>query len=55
MSVAIYSITLGCDVWIWLCEDCLEARQLKGWMVKERKEPPHRLPCQDCEEKEPPF
>jgi hypothetical protein len=46
--VAIYLITRAYDLWCWLCPKHVAARTNEGWTVKQRKEPPHELACEDC-------
>ena len=48
MSVKIYQLDRNFPLWVWLCEKCLAARKAKGWDVKETREPPHDLACDDC-------
>lgn len=45
----IYKLAKATDVYVWLCEKCFKARLKKGWELRERKEPPHVLDCQDCQ------
>lgn len=51
MTAAIYQLSRGFEVWVWLCTDHLAKRKRKGWEVKERREPPHPLTCDDCKRK----
>lgn len=45
---AIYQLMRGFDIFIWLCDGCLAKRVAAGWEVRNRKEPPHEIRCQDC-------
>ena len=47
-DVAIVLLDRGCGVWQWLCADCLVRKISEGWVVKERREPPHKLDCETC-------
>lgn len=47
-KVHIYSLDRAYQLWLWLCPRHLRARQAAGWTVKERKDPPHELLCDDC-------
>ena len=47
--VCIYELSRGFDVFVWLCSKCVTLRLDLGWAVKNRKEPPHPLRCDDCE------
>ena len=44
----IVKLTRAFDVWRWLCPRHIELARLKGWALKERREPPHALPCEEC-------
>ena len=46
-QVAIYRLNRAYEVWQWLCPKHLAARLDDGWDVKERKNPPHELRCDD--------
>jgi hypothetical protein len=37
----------GVQTYVWLCDDCLLKRT--HWTIREGKDPPHVLPCNDCE------
>jgi hypothetical protein len=50
--VAIYQLAREWDFWTWLCDPCLEERMGQRWQVRERREPPHPLTCDDCRRKE---
>lgn len=49
-EVAIYKLDKGTDWWCWLCPRHLAKRKRSGFEVKERREPPHALTCDDCVE-----
>jgi hypothetical protein len=47
--VKIYKLSRACDVWMWLCQTCLEIRKSQGWEVRETNKPPHgQLKCEGC-------
>jgi len=46
--VRIFSIDRQYQMWSWLCPSHLAARVADGWIVKETKEPPHVISCDDC-------
>ena len=46
--VRIYQLDRGCGVWLWLCDNHLEARVAANWTLKESKDPPHPVGCDDC-------
>lgn len=50
MTVRIYKLTRGCDVWHWLCDAHLAKRLADPGTTKSaEKDPPHELPyCGDC-------
>lgn len=46
--VRIYRLDRGQDWWTWLCPRHLAAKLVVGgYTVKESKDPPHELPCDD--------
>ncbi len=47
--IRIYQLDRGTPIWVWLCDDHLATRKAAGFDVKESKEPPHPLTCDDCE------
>ena len=46
--VRIFSLDRAYQIWVWLCAAHLAARKAAGWIVKETREPPHALTCDDC-------
>ncbi len=47
-DVRIYQLDGPFAIWVWLCGKHVEARKAKGWVVKESRDPPHELMCDDC-------
>lgn len=45
MSVRIYQLSRGFELWQWLCPKHLQLREMQGWEVKQDKDPPHELLC----------
>lgn len=51
MSVLIYKLERGIEVWRWLCPRHLAKAKAAGWHVVDEKPSPHEdLPCDDCRE-----
>lgn len=48
MSVRIFKIMRGVEIWIWLCPVALAAKQNDGWEIREQKTPPHGLSCDEA-------
>jgi hypothetical protein len=53
-TAAIYLLDRGMGIWLWLCPECVAKRADDGWAVKERREPPHELDCEDCKRRPAP-
>ncbi len=47
----IYKLDRGMSIWFWLCPDCLKEKLSKGWALLEKRDAPHRLPCDECKHK----
>jgi len=47
----IYKLDKGLSIWFWLCEPCLAEKLSKGWALMEKRNPPHKLPCDECKYK----
>lgn len=47
-EVHIYRIGKGVDLWVWSCKPCLGDLKDDGWIVNDRRKPPHPLTCDFC-------
>lgn len=48
MSVRIYKLARDVDWWTWLCDRCHGLWLSRGWQIREAKDPPHGLTCDEC-------
>lgn len=47
-DVSIVHLDRGFSLWRWLCPRHIKAAKAKGWELKEKRKPPHELPCDMC-------
>lgn len=45
--VAIFELARDVDWWTWLCPRHLAEWEARGWQIRERKEAPHALTCDE--------
>ncbi len=50
MSVRLYKLNKAVEIYFWLCPVALAAKQAGGWEIREDKDPPHGLSCDEARE-----
>jgi hypothetical protein len=52
MTVKIYKLLRGVEVYRWLCDAHVAKAEAEGWEIKGRRTPPNELRCEDCPREE---